>query len=611
MILVNADRISKSYTERPLLRSLSLSIHEGDKIGLIGINGTGKSTFLKILAGKEESEGGSITKTNGIRIGYLPQIPVFKEGITVLEQVMLDVSENERDSKEYECKTILNKLGITDFGQPVDQLSGGQRKRVALAGVLVSPSELLILDEPTNHLDSEMAEWLEKYLLRYSGAVLMVTHDRYFLDCVTNKIAEIADGVIYSYESNYSGYLEARIAREELQLASERKRTALYRTELEWIRRGARARSTKSKDRIQRFDELKESLVKEASGKLEMQNIGSRLGKKIIEFHNISKSYEDKTLIQDFEYILSRNDRIGIVGPNGSGKSTLLKIIMGMIPPDSGTIEIGDTVRIGYFSQENEEMDLSLRVMDYIQSVAYQVTTPDGILSASQLLERFLFPSSSHSVTLGRLSGGERKRLSLLRILMEAPNVLLFDEPTNDLDISTLSILEDYLDGFAGAVVAVSHDRYFLDRIVHRIFSLEKDGDIRQYTGNYSDYLRIRQSEENEYQEEARSSNGRGGSVSQASRQDSGGQREKETAVRLKFTYKEQKEFDTIEDDIASLEEQLAEIETWMAREASDFSRLQELLLKKQALEDALSEKMDRWVYLNDLAERIEKSSRQ
>lgn len=603
MILINADKIKKSYTERPLLENISLSIHEGDKIGLIGINGTGKSTLLKILAGKEEMEGGTIIKTKGVRIGYLPQNPVFNQDFSVLEQVLLDVSSNERESKEYECKTILTKLGITDFDEPVCHLSGGQRKRVALAGVLVSPVEILILDEPTNHLDNEMADWLEAFLTKYSGAVLLVTHDRYFLDRVTNKIAELTDGTIYTYDGNYSRYLELKLAREEMVLASERKRAALFRTELEWIRRGVRARGTKSKSRIERFEELKNSRLNLNSEKLELQTLSSRLGKKIIEFHNISKSYDEKQLILNFDYTVLKNDRIGIVGPNGYGKSTLLKIIMGTVSPDEGTIEIGDTVKIGYFSQENEEMDLSLRVIEYIQSIAFQITTAEGTLSASQMLERFLFPSSTHSTILGRLSGGERKRLALLSVLMKAPNVLLFDEPTNDLDIQTLSVLEDYLDGFPGAVIVISHDRYFLDRVVQRIFSLEGNGKIGHYPGGYTDYLETRQFEEKEQTEALKANNPQKGQ--KASDQKDQLVRQNGVQTKLKFSYNEQREFDTIDDDIAALEQQLSELELQMSIEASDYNLLQELLLKKQVLEEELSAKMDRWVYLNDLADKM------
>lgn len=606
MILLNADKITKSYTERPLLENISLSINEGEKIGLIGVNGTGKSTLLKILAGKEEAEGGTIIKTKGVRIGYLPQNPGFNKDLSVLEQVLQDVSSNERESREYECKTILTKLGITDFDEPVSHLSGGQKKRVALAGVLVSPVEILILDEPTNHLDNEMADWLEKYLAKYTGAILLVTHDRYFLDRVTNKIAELTDGTIYTYDGNYSLYLELKLAREEMALASERKRAALFRTELEWIRSGVRARGTKSKSRIERFEELKKSKLNLNSDKLELQTLSSRLGKKIIELHHISKSYEDKILISDFEYTVLRNDRIGIIGPNGYGKSTLLKMITGTILPDEGSIEIGDTVKIGYFSQENEEMDLSLRVIEYIQSVAYQITTAEGTLSASQMLERFLFPPFTHSTLLSRLSGGERKRLALLRVLMGAPNVLLFDEPTNDLDIQTLSVLEDYLDSFPGAVIVISHDRYFLDRVVQRIFSMEGNGAIGHYPGGYTDYLEIRQLEEREQLETLKTNNLLSGNkITAAQKDQSGVQAGTQKSGKIKFSYNEQREFDTIDDDIAFLEQSLAELELLMSKDASNYDLLQELLQKKQSLEEELAAKMDRWVYLNELAAKI------
>jgi ATP-binding cassette subfamily F protein uup len=606
VILLNADKLSKSYTEHPLLENINLSINEGDKIGLIGVNGSGKSTLLKILAEKEEAESGTITRTRGVRIGYLPQNPEFDEESSVLEQVLQDVTSNERESKEYECKAILTKLGITDFDQPIKHLSGGERKRVALAGVLVSPVEILILDEPTNHLDNEMSDWLEKFLEKYSGAILLVTHDRYFLDRVINQIAELTDGTIYTYDGNYSVYLETKLAREEMALASERKRATLFRKELEWIKRGVRARGTKSKSRIERFEELKKSKLNINNDKLELRSISSRLGKKVIQLNHISKSYDGKNLIKDFEYTILRNDRIGIIGPNGSGKSTLLKMIMGQVLPDQGTIEIGDTVKIGYFSQDNEEMDLSLRVIEYVQSIAYQITTSEGTLSASQMLERFLFPPHTHSTILGRLSGGERKRLYLLRVLMEGPNILLLDEPTNDLDIQTLTVLEDYLDNFPGAVVVISHDRYFLDRVVHRIFALEGEGETGHYPGGYTDYLEVYRLEEKERLEaikisQLQSSKAEGSDKKDQSSKPTGGQKNK----KIRFSYNEQREFDTIDDVIAELEQQLSELELQMSREATDFQLLQELHQKKQALEEELSAKMDRWVYLNDLADKM------
>ncbi len=607
MILLNADKIKKSYTEKPLLEGLSLSIHEGDKIGFIGVNGTGKSTLIKILAGMEEPEGGTVIKTKGVRVGYLPQNPNFQKELSVIEQVMLDVAINERDSKEFECKTILTKLGITDFDQPTDQLSGGQKKRVALASVLASPVEILILDEPTNHLDNEMADWLEDFLVKYKGAVLLVTHDRYFLDRVTNKIAELDKGTIFTYDGNYSTYLELKLAREESILASERKRATLYRSELEWIRRGARARSTKAKSRIERFEELKKTKLEQSNEKLELQAISTRLGKKVIEIRNLSKAYGDKNLLSQFEYTVLRNDRIGIIGPNGYGKSTLLKMIMGTVLPDTGTIEIGDTVKIGYFSQENEEMDLSLRVIEFIQRIAYQVTTSEGTFSASQMLERFLFPSSMHSATIGRLSGGERKRLSLLRVLMEAPNVLLFDEPTNDLDIQTLSVLEEYLDSFPGAVVVISHDRYFLDRVVYRIFALEGNGILGHYPGGYTDYLEICKFEEQEKRKDQKEKTQKDDKKNLNQNPDADCMESGRTKnTKLKFTFKEQREFDTIDDDIANLEQQINDLSALMEKETSDYGKVQELFGKKQEIEEELAIKMERWVYLNDLAERIE-----
>lgn len=597
MVLLNADNISKSYTERPLLQGVSLRIHEGDKIGLIGVNGTGKSTLLKIIAGRVDAEGGTITKSNGVRIGYLSQNPVFHKNLTVFEQVLHDVSVNERESKEYECKTILTKLGLTKFDEPVANLSGGEKKRVAMASVLVSPVEILILDEPTNHLDNDMADWLERYLGKYPGALLIVTHDRYFLDRVTNKIAELSEGSLFSYEGNYSHYLTLKVAREEMALATERKRATLFRSELAWMRRGVQGRGTKAKSRIERFEELKKSKLLAGSGKFEVHTLSSRLGKKIIELHNISKSYGEKKLISHFEYTVLRDDRIGIIGPNGYGKTTLLKILMGTVLPDEGSIEIGDTVKIGYFSQETEEMDLSLRVIDYIQTVSNQIVTKEGTLTASQMLERFLFPSSAHSTRLDRLSGGERRRLFLLRILMSSPNVLLFDEPTNDLDIQTLSILEDYLDGFPGAVIVISHDRYFLDRVVQRIFCLEGNGSIGHYPGGYTDYLEIHQFEESQRQEVSN------GALKPEKKSGSQGD------ARLKFSYNEQREFATIDDDIAALEQQLTALDLEMSTEASNNDLLQELLIKKQTIEEELSAKMDRWVYLNDLAVKISQLS--
>jgi len=586
LILLTADQITKSYTERILLDSVSLGISEGDKIGVIGVNGTGKSTFLKILAGVEEADSGTVTKGGGVRVGYLPQNPVFEERETVLEHTLSGVALSQREAKEFECKSILTKLGITQFDQDVQELSGGQKRRVALAAALVHEVELLVLDEPTNHIDNEMVDWLERYLARYRGALLMVTHDRYFLERVANRIVELEGGSLYSYPANYSKYLELKSQREEMALATQRKRKSLLRSELEWIQRGARARGTKARFRVERFEELDAIPDIAEEQKLELSSLSSRLGKKIIEVEEVSKSFGGRELFSHFSYNLLRGDRVGIVGPNGCGKSTLLKILCGLLPPDSGRVEIGETVRLGYFSQEAREMDPNLRAIDYIKGVAPEIDTPEGTLSASQMMERFLFDGNLQYTAIGRLSGGERRRLCLLRVLMEAPNILVLDEPTNDLDIQTLTILEDYLESFPGVVVAVSHDRYFLDKVAHHLFAFE-EGVIRPYLGGYSDYLAQRPEPERPVKAAPR-------------REDSRVRREK-----LKFTFKEQREYDAIDQEIACLEEQIAQTQREIECQSSDYLRLQELMTQKEELEGKLSEKMDRWVYLNDLAERI------
>ncbi|MBN7774385.1 ABC-F family ATP-binding cassette domain-containing protein [Clostridium aminobutyricum] len=607
MILLNATNISKSYTEKPLLENLSFSIHEGDKIGFIGVNGTGKTTLLRIAAGMEEMDEGIVTITKGVRIGFLPQMPTFDSENTILEQVLHNLKDDHQEASEYECKAMLMELGMDQFDTPVKNLSGGEKKRIAMASVFVAPIELLILDEPTNHLDSDTIEWLEKYLKTFKGAIFMVTHDRYFLDRVCNRILELNQGKLYRHEGNYSAYLEGKQAREEMELATERKRYTLYKRELEWIRRGAQARTTKAKSRIERFEELEKNKLTMDESKLQMSSVSSRLGKKVIELDHISKSYEGKPLIRDFTYTVLRNDRIGIIGNNGSGKSTLLKIIMGLESPDRGTVEIGETVKIGYFSQENERLDESLRMIDYIQNIAYQVTTTEGIVTASQMLERFLFPRHIHSVKINKLSGGEKRRLYLLGILMMAPNVLLLDEPTNDLDIDTLTILEDYLDTFAGAVIVVSHDRYFVDRIAIRTFVYEGvDGQIAHYPGGYSDYMEIKKQEETERKQKKEASNADKEQANSAANDRSGSKPKPENSnKKLKFSYNEQREFDTIDDDIAVLESKMGELEAQIAKETSDYSKLQEQLKEKEKLEEALAEKMERWVYLNDLAEQI------
>lgn len=594
MLLLTAEKIRKSYSEKTLLNDVTLGINSGDKIGIIGINGTGKSTLLKIVAGLETPDSGSVTKAGGVRVGYLPQNPVFEAGATVLKQVMLGIAEQQRESKEYECKSILTKLGITNFDEPVSHLSGGQKKRVSLASALVTPVEVLVLDEPTNHMDNDMVDWLESYLARYTGAILMVTHDRYFLDRVTNRIVELQDGNLYTYQANYTKYLELKTQREEMTVASERKRQALLSKELEWIQRGARARSTKQRFRVERFEEMSEQGVTLEQDKLKISSMSSRLGKKIIEIDGISKHYGDRILIRDFSYNLLRGDRIGIIGANGCGKSTLLKMIVGLLPPDSGTVSIGETVRIGYFSQECEDMDTSLRAIDYIKDISAEVQTPEGMLTASQMMEKFLFTSDLQYSAISRLSGGERRRLYLLSILMQAPNILLFDEPTNDLDIQTLTILEDYLQDFSGAVLVVSHDRYFLDKVAEHLFAFEENGEIRDCIGGYSDYMAPARKTAPE-------------PPTAAENKPKSAYRNK--SEKLKFTFKEQREFEEIDGVIASLEEQISTAEQKIVQEASNYVLLSELIAKKEALEAELSEKMERWVYLNDLNDKIEQQN--
>ena len=619
MNLVTAEHLTKSYTERLLFNNTDFSINEGDKIGLIGINGTGKSTLLKLVAGLEEPDEGTIVRGRNLAIRYLSQNPTFEKGETVLESI---IRENDGHDHvwdfESQAKTMLNKLGITDHNAVVDHLSGGQKKRVALASVLLSTADLLVLDEPTNHLDSEMAEWLEDYLKRFKGALLMITHDRYFLDSVTNCIVELDQGKLYRYQANYEGFLELKAERMDMERATERKRQSILRVELEWVKRGARARTTKQKGRLQRYEELKNQKGPVEDGQVEMESVSSRLGRTTVELTDICKAYGNKVLIRDYTYFFLKNDRIGYIGPNGSGKSTLMKMIAGWVQPDSGTIEIGQTVKMGYFSQENEDMDTSLKVIDYIKNVAEYVKTKDGSISASQMLERFLFPPSVQHTVIGKLSGGERRRLYLLKILMDAPNVLILDEPTNDLDIRTLMILEDYLDSFQGIVITVSHDRYFLDRVVRRIFAFEGDGVIRQYEGGFTDY-QIRKEAELAAAGELESASGTGakggkggagaGAAGAAACTDDGSaaakKNEKPRERKLKFSYMEQKEWDTIEDDMAALEEKIADLDTQIAASATNYGKLRELMAEKETAETKLEEKMERWMYLNDLAEKI------
>lgn len=596
MNIINIEHISKVFGEKQVFDDISCGIHQGDKIGIIGINGTGKTTLLKIIAGLEEPDQGQVIFQKGLRVTYLPQSPKFPEHATVLSYVA-DGADGADWGKESEAKNALNRLGITDHHEEIDHLSGGQKKRVALARTLVNPADVLILDEPTNHIDNEMAVWLEEYLNQWKGAIIMVTHDRYFLDRVTNKILEIDHGKLYSYTANYSQFLELKAQREEMELASERKRQSVLRMELEWAKRGCRARTTKQRARLERLEALKNGKAPVRDAEVEMDSVETRMGKKTIELHHISKSYGQKKLIDDFEYIVLKNQRLGIIGPNGCGKSTLMKIITGKEEPDQGTVEIGDTVKIGYFAQEVTEMDENQRVIDYIKDVAEYVPTKDGRITASQMLERFLFTPAMQYTPIGKLSGGERRRLYLLKVLMDAPNVLILDEPTNDLDIPTLTILEDYLDSFLGIVITVSHDRYFLDNIADRIFAFEAGGKLVQYEGGYTDYLEAKERKNGTVVRESEES-----AKKKADRKNW----KKDAPEKLKFTYKEQKEYETIDDEIASLEQKIEELDEQMMQYATNSAKLSEITEQKEAAEATLEEKMERWVYLNDLAERIE-----
>ena len=613
MILLNAEKISKGYSDRQLLDGCSLAVGQGDKIGLIGVNGTGKSTLLKVMAGVDFPDSGTVTRSGGVRVAYLPQNPEFAPETTVLQQVMTGVAIDKARAKEakvvqqadeYQCKSILTQLGLSDYDQPIGQLSGGQKRRVALACALAAESEVLILDEPTNHIDSEMVDWLESYLKRYQGAILMVTHDRYFLERVVNRIVELDRGKLYSYPANYSQYLELKAQREEMALATERKRQSLYRKELAWIQRGARARSTKAQFRVDRFEELKKPGYVPDQSKLEVSALSSRLGKKIIEIEQISKSFDGKVLVKDFSYNLLKGDRVGIIGPNGYGKTTLVRMICGLLEPDQGRIVRGETVRIGYFPQESfagEDFDPTVKAIDYIRRISQEIQTPGGTLTAAQMMEKFLFPADLQYTEIGRLSGGERRRLYLLRVLMEAPNVLVLDEPTNDLDIETLAVLEDYLEQFPGVVIAVSHDRYFLDKLMNHVFVLAGNGEVRHYTGGYADYRADVAAERQRLAAQQRLDSQP--LPNSSPKKPSGGRSHQE---KLKFSFKEQREYEEIDGVIAGLEEKIAQTEALIAQNASDYAALQELTAEKEELETQLAAKMERWVYLNDLAERIE-----
>lgn len=612
MNILSLENITHSYTERKLFDEASFYLHEGEKVGIIGINGTGKSTLLKIMAGLEIPDEGQVIKAANMMIHYLPQNPIFNEEDTVLESVQNMIHHHANEDELVKAKAMMTRLGITDFEQKTSELSGGQRKRLALVSVLITPCDILILDEPTNHLDSEMAEWLENQLRGFRGALVMVTHDRYFLDSVANRIIELDKGKIYSYNEKYSGFLERKAEREASAKASERKRQSILRKEIEWMQRGARARSTKQKAHIQRYENLKNQKGIVQDEKIELSSIKSRMGKTTIELENISKAYDCKVLINDFSYNFLKGDRVGFVGKNGCGKTTLMKIIDGRIEPDSGSVNIGQTIKIGYYTQEienNKEAGIAYmnpddRVIDYIKNTAEFVRTEEGLVSASVMLERFLFEPSQQYSKIEKLSGGEKRRLNLLRVLMEAPNVLILDEPTNDLDIETMTILEDYLDSFEGIVITVSHDRYFLDRVVRRIFSFEENGVIDQYEGGYTDYIN-RKKEKGLLEENALLKT----KSSSAGKSDSDKTKKEEYKIRnkkLKFSYNEQREYETIEDDIAKLEEKIEKLDGEIVKNATNSVKLRELMESKEETETLLMEKMDRWEYLEDLAKKIE-----
>ncbi|MDD6858558.1 ABC-F family ATP-binding cassette domain-containing protein [Lachnospiraceae bacterium HCP1S3_C3] len=590
MNIINIENLTKTFGDRVILSDVSLGINEHDKIGIIGVNGTGKTTLLRMIAGIEEADSGNIIMMNNVTVSMLPQVPVFKKNETIISYVSKGGIKGDSWDKESEAKTILTRLGIGDFSQDINTLSGGQKKRVALARTLINPTDILIMDEPTNHLDNDMTEWLEEYLKKYRGVLIMVTHDRYFLDSVTNKIVEIDNKKLYSYNANYSGYLELKCQREDMEAATERKRKSILRNELKWVMRGARARSTKQKARLNRYEEMKAIRGIEEKQQIELESVYTRLGNKTIEVNNISKAYGEKHIINDFSYIFTKGINVGIVGNNGCGKTTFLDIISGSHEPDGGYVEIGDTVKIGYFTQEIKNMNPEERVIDYVRDIAEFLPTKTGKISASKMLERFLFTSDMQYTRIEKLSGGEKRRLYLLSILMKAPNILILDEPTNDLDISTLTVLEDYIDGFDGIVITVSHDRYFLDRVVDRILAFDGHGNINQYEGGYTDYRNkisgtlepVNESKEVKVKTE------------------------KSQERKRKLSYNEKREYETIDEEIAELEGKIEDIEKGIAEKSSDYSELNRLMEEKAELESELEKKMDRWVYLNELVEEIE-----
>lgn len=596
MNLLNIEHISKVFGEKIIFDDASFGIQEGDKIGIIGINGTGKTTLLKMIAGIETPDQGNIIRQNGLKIAYLPQNPEFPVDATVYSY-----AQDGKEETNWKVQSNLNKLGITQYDAKIETLSGGQKRKVAMAKILASDFDVLLLDEPTNHLDEEMISWLEDYLKSFRGVIVMVTHDRYFLDKVTNKILEISYGKMYSYEANYSKFLELKAQREEMELASERKRQSILRMELEWAKRGCRARSTKQRARLERLEALKNGIAPIKEATVQMESVQTRMGKKTIELHHVTKTYGNTVCIQDFNYIVLKNQRLGIIGPNGCGKSTLIKMIAGLIQPDSGEIEIGETVKIGYFAQEEQNMNDNERVIDYIKDIAEYITTGEGKISASQMLERFLFTPDMQYAPIGKLSGGEKRRLYLLGILCGEINTLLLDEPGNNLDIPTLTILEDYLNSFPGIVITVSHDRYFLDNVVDRIFEFDGNGHLQQYEGGYTEYLEAKQARQNLSK--------MGGEIKKkedSEKKNSGKDWKQNRPVKLKFTFKEQKEYETIDDDIAALEEKIEKLDSEMMENATNSGKLSELSAEKEKAEIELEEKMERWVYLNDLAEKIE-----
>ncbi len=588
-MLLNMEHVCKTYGDRTLLEDVSFYMKEGDRVGVVGVNGCGKSTFLRLAAGKETPEAGSVSYDPNVRLGYLPQDPPFDPENTVMEQVEAGLDPTAREIARYEAVEILTRLGITDLDQKMGSLSGGQRKRVALAACLVHPADLLLLDEPTNHLDAEMIGWLETYLQGFSGGILLVTHDRYFLERVADRTLEVSFGRIYLYEGGYSAYLDGKARREEMDAASERKRQSTLRRELQWVLQGPCARGTKSRERLERYEKLKAAQPPQTESTLEpIKAMSSRLGKKTVELQNVGKAFDGKWILKDFDFLLQRDDRVGIVGGNGAGKSTLLNLIAGYLTPDMGTVTLGDTVKLGYFSQHARELNPNMTALDYVKEQGERIETPEGVLTASKLMEKFLFPGPLQHRLIGRLSGGEKRRLFLLGILASAPNVLLLDEPTNDLDIPTMTVLEDYLETFPGAIITVSHDRYFLDRLCRRIFAVEPGGQVRQYPGGYTDYLLTLDTPKEKKTKAAP-------------------EQPRPKQKKLKFSFKEQREYETIDVDIAALEEQLKENKHCQERYGADYEKLQALMGEQQVLETALEEKTERWLYLTELAERIEK----